>query len=122
MRAREFIRESASSEVFDTEQRDTIPDMQRYNDLDNSNPYMQWRFMVAAAGEPYNKDSFRMKKTGPTAQKFVTVAYTQADADILNATAKTLGVKGTAITTKTSSEPPDTDSTSPVLAFKGYPR
>lgn len=115
-----FIRES--SETFDQDQRDTIPDMLKYNALDNSNPYAMWRFIVAAAGEPYNKDSFRMAKTGPTGQKFVTVAYSQGDADILNATAKAMGVKGTAVTTKTSCEPPDTDVTSPVIAFKGYRR
>jgi hypothetical protein len=122
MRAREFVAESASQETFAVDQRDAIPDMEKFNALDNSNPYEMWRFIVAAAGEPYDGESFRMKKYGPTGQKFVTVAYTQADADIINATAKTLGVKGTHVTTKTSSEAPDTNITSPVKGFKGYPK
>jgi hypothetical protein len=122
MRAREFIAENASSETFSVAQRDVIPDMEKFNSLDNSNPYDMWRFVVAAAGEPYDNESFRMKKYGPTGQKFITVAYTQADADIINATAKTLGVKGTQVTTKNSDEPPDTGITSPLKGFKGYPR
>ncbi len=88
------------------------------NALDNSNPYMMWRFLVAAAGEP----EFKMDKQGPTGQKFVTVAYSDADAEIINATAKTLGVKGTHIGTRSSTEGPGTGITSPVKAFKGYPR
>jgi hypothetical protein len=63
-----------------------------------------------------------MAQEGPTNQKFVTVAYSKADAEIINATAKTLGVKGTKISTKGSQEEPDTLVTSPIKAFKGYPR
>jgi hypothetical protein len=122
MRAREFVVESASQETFSVAQRDVIPDMEKFNALDNSNPYDMWRFIVAAAGEPYDGESFRMKKYGPTGQKFVTVAYTQADADIINATAKTLGVKGKQVTTKNSDEPPDTGIVSPLKGFTGYPR
>jgi len=117
MRAREFIVEDAN-ETLTPDEQTAIPDMEKFDGLDNSNPYMMWRFMVAAAGEP----EFKMARQGPTGQKFVTVAYTQADADIINATAKTLGVKGTHITTKNSSEAPDTNITSPVNGFKGYGR
>ena len=117
MRAREFIVEE-TIEKLTPDERTAIPGMEKFNSLDNSNPYKMWRFLVAAAGEP----DFKMADESPTNQKFVTVAYTQADADIINATAKTLGVKGTRITTRSSTEGPGTGIASPVKAFKGYPR
>lgn len=117
MRAREFIVEQAN-EKLTPDERTAIPDMEKFNTLDNSNPYMMWRFLVAAAGEPH----FPMAKMGPTNQKFVTVAYSKADADIVNATAKTMGVKGTRISTRSSTEGPGTGVDSPIKAFKGYPR
>ena len=116
MRAQEFVRESI--EKFAQDELRAMPGMQKFNALDNSNPYLMWRFMVAAAGEP----EFKMDKQGPTGQKFVTVAYSDADAEIINATAKTLGVKGTHISTRSSTEGPGTGIASPVKAFKGYPR
>ena len=117
MRAREFIVEMAN-ETLTPDERTAIPDMEKFNALDNSNPYMMWRFMLAAAGEP----EFKMAQQGPTGQKFVTVAYTQADADIINATAKTLGVKGTRVSTRSSTEGPGAQAVSPIKGFKGYPR
>jgi len=117
MRAREFIREDAN-ETLTPDERTAIPNMEKFNDLDNSNPYMMWRFMVAAAGEP----EFKMARQGPTGQKFVTVGYTQADVDIINATAKTMGVKGTRISTRSSTEGPGAGVVSPIKGFKGYPR
>jgi len=116
MRAQEFITEA--NEKLTPDERTAIPDMEKFNALNNSNPYMMWRFLVAAAGEP----EFKMDKQGPTGQKFVTVAYSDADAEIINATAKTLGVKGTHISTRNSTEGPGTGIASPVKAFKGYPR
>jgi hypothetical protein len=117
MRAREFVVEAAT-EKLTPDERTAIPDMEKFNSLDNSNPYGMWRFMVAAAGEP----EFKMARSGPTNQKFVTVAYTDVDAEIINATAKTMGVKGTQITTRNSTEGPGAGVVSPIRAFKGYPR
>jgi len=117
MRAREFVAESAN-EKLTPDERTAIPDMEKFDTLDNSNPYGMWRFLVAAAGEP----EFKMSRASPTNQKFVTVAYTQADANIINATAKTLGVKGTHITTRSSTEGPGAGIVSPIKGFKGYPR
>jgi hypothetical protein len=117
MRAREFVIESAN-EKLTPDERTAIPDMEKFDSLDNSNPYLMWRFLVAAAGEP----EFSMAKTSPTNQKFVTIAYSKADADIINATAKSLGLKGTQISTRSSTEGPGTGIGSPVKPFKGYPR
>jgi len=116
MRAREFVRESL--EKFTQDELRAMPGMEKFNSLSNSNPYMMWRFMVAAAGEP----EFKMDKESPTNQKFVTVAYTKADKEIIDATAKTLGVTGTPVGTAKSEEDTDTDTISPIRAFKGYPR
>jgi hypothetical protein len=117
MRAREFIVED-SVEKLTPDERTAIPDMEKFNDMDNSNPYMMWRFLVAAAGEP----TYKMAKASPTNQKFVTVAYTPVDAEIINATAKTLGVKGTHISTRSSTEGPGANVKSPIKPFKGYGR
>lgn len=117
MRAREFIVEM-KNEKLTPDERTAIPDMEKFNSLDNSNPYMMWRFLVAAAGEP----EFGMAKEGPTNQKFVTVAYTPADAEIIKATAKAMGVKGTRISTRSSTEGPGAGIVSPIKAFKGYTR
>jgi len=116
MRAREFVTESI--EKFTNDELRAMPGMEKFNSLDNSNPYLMWRFMVAAAGEP----EFSMNKESPTNQKFVTVAYTKADKEIIDATAKNLGIKGTPVGTAKSEEATDTDTTSPITAFKGYPR
>ena len=51
MRAREFIVERKD---FLPSQKAAIPGMQRFPQLDNSNPYHMWRFIVAAAGQGQN--------------------------------------------------------------------
>jgi len=117
MRAREFITEGFEEKLSQSA-IEAIPGMERFNALDNSNPYMMWRFIVAAAGEP----DFPMDRSGPTGQKFVTVAYSKADKEIIDATAKTMGVTGTQISTAASEEQPGTGITSPIKGFKGYPR
>lgn len=124
MRAREFVTEESHSKFHDY-QLGPMTGMMRYDGLDNSNPYMMWRYLVAVAGQP-KKDEFDptkpLEKGGPTGQKMVSLAYTKADAEILDATAKSLGEKGTEISSQESTEPLDTHKVSPVRAFKGYSR
>ena len=50
------------------------------------------------------------------------MAYSKADADILDATAKKMGETGTEISSQDSTEPSYVNKTSPVRGFKGYPR
>jgi hypothetical protein len=99
--------------------------MKRYDGLDNSNPYNMWRFIVAVAGQP-KKDEFDptppLSKGGPIGQKMSTLAYSKADAEILNATARAMGEVGTEISSQESTEPTDTHKVSPVKGFKGYAR
>jgi len=120
MRAKEFVVETHST--FPEEHSGPMTGMKRYDKLDNSNPYQMWRFMVAAAGQPLDKDGHVMSKASPTGQKMTSLAYTQADADILDATARAMGEVGTGISDQKSSEPSFVNKNSPVAGFKGYKR
>ena len=121
MRAKEFVVEDAHSKFRD-DQLGPMTGMMRYDGLDNSSPYKMWRFLVAAAGQPLDKDGHPMPKDGPIGQKMSTLAYSRADADILAATARAMGENGTVISSQESTEPTDTYKTSPVKGFKGYSR
>lgn len=105
--------------IFPEEHSGPMTGMKRYDGLDNSNPYAMWRFIVAAAGHPGDS---HMSKEGPTGSKMVSLAYTQADQDILDATASAMGETGTVISDMASTEPSFVNKTSPVTGFKGYPR
>ena len=120
MRAKDFISEAHSK--FPEEHTGPMTGMKRYDKLDNSNPYMMWRFMVAAAGQPLDKNGHPMSKESPTGQKMTSLAYTQADADILDATARAMGETSTEISDQSSTEPSFTNKVSPITGFKGYKR
>ena len=116
MRLRELIRESeADSDSvsaqggsgisggrrrLDTNQQSSIPGMATYPDLP-SHYYDMYRFGVHMAGSP---DKQSMARIGPAANEFVTVAYTDADADIINNSRKSMGLKQKALSTKGSQE------------------
>jgi hypothetical protein len=124
MRAREFVTEDSHSKFHDY-QLGPMTGMKRYDGLDNSNPYAMWRFLVAVAGQP-KKDEFdpvpALSKGGPIGQKMSTLAYTKADSEILDATSRAMGESGTEISSQESTEPTDTNKTSPLKGFKGYGR
>ena len=123
MRANEFITEDHSK--FHDYQLGPMTGMKRYDGLDNSNPYAMWRFLVAVAGQP-KKDEFdptpSLTKSGPLGQKMSTLAYTKAEAEILDATSRAMGEPGIEISSQESTEPANTNKTSPVKGFAGYPR
>ena len=120
MRATEFITEAHST--FPEEHSGPMTGMKRYDNLDNSNPYQMWRFLVMAAGQPLDKDGHPMSKASPTGQKMTSLAYTQADADILDATARAMGETGTEVSDQASTEPSYVNKRSPLAGFKGYNR
>ena len=107
---------------FPEEHHMPMTGMQRYDGLDNSNPYMMWRFLVAAAGHPKQEGDTHLSLESPIGNRMASLAYTDADAEILRATAAAMGEKGTTISTQDSSEPEYIYKTSPVVGFKGYPR
>ena len=120
MRAHEFI--SESKEDFAPEQKAAIPGMQVFPGLDNSNPYHMWRFIVATAAQPADGSVPDFALDGPLGQKMNTISYSKADAEILDATAKSLGLEKKDVSTQPSEEPDDTNVVSPVRGFKGYAR
>ena len=113
MRIKEFIKES--SKPLRRSAKAAIPGMQITPQLDNGNAYSMYRYGVALAGSP---DPSNMHLSGPTSSKFVTIAYTEGDAEIINKANKHMGVKSQAVTDKKSHESNTVDSRSPVAKPK----
>jgi hypothetical protein len=111
---------SESHAQFPDEHSKPMPGIKRYDGLDNSNPYKMWRFMVATAGHP--DAEYPMSKESPTGQKMASLAYTQADQDILDSTSKAMGETGKELSNMDSTEPDLVNKISPVRSFEGYPR
>lgn len=91
MRAREFIFENNSE--FPASQTDAAPGMRGYPNLDNSSPYLPWRFAAhfipgADGKNPYEHEPI---KDGPSGQKLVTVSYTKEDDAMINQAEKAFG-------------------------------
>lgn len=116
MRAREFVTESN----FQKNHQLVIPGAEKYMDLDNSNPYHMWRYIVAAGARDGKGNGYKLPLEGPTGQKLTTIAYSKEDEDILHDTARILGFKPTKLTDRNSIEPEEIHRVSPVNSFKGY--
>lgn len=113
MRANEFVSESkeySGRSGMRKEWDAAIPDGHIYPDLDNSSGYMAYRFGLAVAGLPNQK----MEVAGPQGLKMVTIGYTPADEEILDAAAGLVGTPKVRLTSKGSRELEDTNKTSPV--------
>lgn len=95
-----------------------LPDAHRWPDLDNSSPYPAYRFGVALAGAPH----YAMNKKGPVGQNMMTIGYTDADREILRQAGEMMGVSSEHITSKESTELPDTQTISPVPQNSGAKR
>lgn len=118
MRAREFIKEAidyAGSKGMSQQALTTIPNAHVYPELDNSSGYMAYRFGVALAGMPDKK----MAKASPTGLKMVTISYTKAEEEILNATASYFNTPKIQLTPEESSEPDYVNPISPVPQNSG---
>jgi hypothetical protein len=120
MRASEFIKESK----IPMTQQSATPGMDGHPHLDNSSPYAPWRFAAHFLGGADGKNPYEHEpdKEGPSGQALVTVAYSQADADIINQAERAFGgaARSKQLTPKGSTEPHDTHKTSPMTAFKGF--
>jgi hypothetical protein len=91
-----------------------LPNLRKYDNLDNSSPYHAYRFGIALAGAP----AMGTDKDGPIGQKMVTIGYTEADDDITQAAAKLIGATSTQISTNGSKELPWVNKESPVAKPK----
>lgn len=122
MRAREFIvkesKDYAGASGFHPDSVSSLPNSHIYPELDNSSGYLAYRFGVALAGMPDRK----MDIAGPTGLKMVTIGYTQAEEDILNAAAGLVGTPKVQLTPGGSKELKDTYTTSPVPDWNPHSR
>jgi hypothetical protein len=117
MKIKDIIREAADykgASGMEHANMASLPDAHIWPELDNSSGYKAYRFGVAMAGLPNNK----MDVAGPTGLKMVTIGYTQAERDILDAAAKTMGTPKVRLSTQDSGEAKDTDKVSPVAKPK----
>jgi hypothetical protein len=114
MRAKEFIfneaKEYTGAKGFHPDSVSSMPNAHIYPELDNSSGYLAYRFGVAVAGMPDQK----MDVAGPTGLKMVTIGYTQAEEEILNAAANMMGTPKVVLAPGGSRELKDTYTTSPV--------
>jgi hypothetical protein len=94
---------------FHKDQNNAIPGVTRYPDTP-AHYYNMYRFGVHMARSPSDQD---MSPAGPTANEMVTLAYSQADLDIIKNSAKAMGFKGSQMTSHGSREPEDTYTVSP---------
>ena len=113
MRAKEFINEE--SKQMRRSAKAAIPNMQMFPQLDNGNVYSSYRYGVALAGSPEDSN---VDQESITNSKMLTIAYTEGDAEIINKTNKKMGVKGRAVTDKTSHESSTVETQSPVAKPK----
>lgn len=132
MRAREFVVEAKYGSAADVPANSkklpkshysgikgaiSMPDISQ--NKQGGSPYTQWRFSIAMAGAP----DYPTPPAGAFAGDPLLATYSDADLEIINAAAKSVGAgKVTKLTDNRSREPDYVGKTSPVTAFKGYPR
>jgi hypothetical protein len=132
MRAREFISEDMSFDngSVHTDVSRSLPSTYVIPALQNQNAYMQMRFGVALAGA---KGAAERKAEGdpeftPTSSWGENEIVISSDPDIgqwIDMALKDMGLPASdkkLVSTKTSDEPTDTKTKSPIVAFKGYKR
>ena len=130
MRAKEFITEERAALSVDVAR--ALPGTYIIPGLPNSDFYKQYRFGVALAGArgqlervqdsipPYN-----FEKETPWGENMIVSSYMDGEIEKdIDYAMKETGVPGTKvlISTNKSEEAADVDKTSPVRAFKGYPK
>ena len=132
MRAREFINETkfgaakdvpANARKMPKSQRSAMKGLVSMPDISQNkqggSPYTQWRFGIAMAGAPdYDTDP-----AGAFAGDPLLATYSDADLEIVNAAARSVGAgEVKKVTDNRSTEADWVHKTSPVKGFRGYPR
>jgi hypothetical protein len=124
MRAREFVAEAQSK--LPQNHQDATPDMRSHPGLDNSSPYLPWRFSAhfLAGADGTNPYEHEPNKLGPNGQALVTVAYTDVEDAMILQAEKAFGAEAHAknLTSRGSTEADYVNKTSPIKGFKGYGR
>ena len=124
MRAAEFITEHIDSAGtlgtkskgpdLSSLEKQSIKDLSTFPDLP-SHYYDMYRFGVHMAGSPAKQ---KMNRRSGIANQMATIAYTDADAEIIKNSAKEMGIAIKPLTTKDSKELPDTNKHSPTAKPK----
>lgn len=128
MRAREFISES-SIDRMKPEEAYPLPATYAIPALKNQDPYLQYRFGVAIAAAKGEKQRAQDGIQRPSAasdfgENEIVVSFDPHVGEYIDAALHTMGLSSSdkkLISTKTSQEPPSTNTTSPLPGFKGYP-
>jgi len=128
MRAYEFITEGRTGTLQPDVAR-ALPATYVLPELPNQDPYLQYRFGVAIASA---KGAAQRTKDGipPFAEKSawgenqIVSGYMEPNiGEVIDDALKQMGMSGKKlISTSTSEEATDVDKTSPLKAFKGYPK
>jgi hypothetical protein len=132
MRAKEFIAETKygaavdipadssklpKSQVSAIKGAISMPDISQ--NKQGGSPYTQWRFSIAMAGAP----DFPTQAAGAIAGDPLLATYTDAELEIINSAAKSVGAgEIKKLTDNRSTEADWVYKDSPVKGFKGYPR
>ena len=132
MRAKEFINEAKYGSAADVpadaakmpkSHRSALKGMISMPDISQNkqggSPYTQWRFSIAMAGAP----DYPTEPAGAFAGDPILATYSDADMDIINSAAKSVGAgRVTKLTDNRSTEADYVNTTSQVQGFRGYPR
>jgi hypothetical protein len=113
--ALEEIYEAKARGTISKIDKDAIPNLTRYDQLNNSDSYTSYRFGIALAPSP---DFTDMDRKSAIANSFAMVDYTEADAKIRRGAEKTMGVKSNSSTGKGSVETNDVNTVSPTAKLK----
>jgi len=129
MRAREFITESRTGSITQDVGL-ALPGAFKIPALKNQDPYLQYRFGVAIAGakgaEKRSEDNITpYSKESVFGENEIVVSYDPHVDDYIRDALRAMGMPASdakRIGTQASEESSDVVKTSPVKAFKGYPR
>ena len=100
MKINEIITEASE---FPDSHVEATPAMKKHTEFDNSTPYHAYQFAAKfLPGSPHFEHE--PSKGGPIGQSLVTIAYSQADADIIDAAEAAFGSKSTRLSPNGSNE------------------
>lgn len=115
MKITEIVTEAKAKGKVRKATRNSLSNFHSYPYLDNNNhPYMAYRFGVALAPSPNDITA----KEGPIGSEFATIAYTDADQEIIDHARKEFGFDTKKHSTRGSVELDKVNKTSPVAAPK----
>lgn len=130
MRAREFVTEDA---VLQAAAAAALPATYAIPKLQNQDPYLQYRFGVALAAtkgrqgseQPGSDERHVMAPRSAWGENMIVVSYDPHIGDWIDAALAQVGLNSSdkkLLSTETSDELQDTQTTSPIRPFRGYGR